>query len=77
MVVAVCAPALAVTVTEYALAGVPDVGFVPPVPLPPRAASSARPPTSAATRRMRLARRVVNSSKIPTANMRVSRSGAD
>jgi hypothetical protein len=76
-VVAVCAPAVAVTVTEYVPAGVPDVGGVPPVPLPPHAARSARPPTSAATGRMRRARRTTNSSKIPMESTDVRRSDAD
>jgi hypothetical protein len=68
---------VAVTVTEYVPAGVPDVGGVPPVPLPPHAARSARPPTSAATGRMRRARRTTNSSKIPMESTDVRRSDAD
>jgi len=55
-------------------AGVPEAGGVPPLPLPPQAASSARPPTRAAELRMRRARCAVHSRKIPPARISVKAS---
>jgi hypothetical protein len=76
VVAAVCAPAVAVTVTEYVPAGVPVAGAVPPPPLPPQAASSARPTVGAAALRMRRARRAVFSKKTPPTRMNVKASDA-
>ena len=55
----------------------PEAGGVPPVPLPPHAASSARPPTSAATRRMRRARRAEISRRKPSTRVSARRTDAD